>query len=404
MLRELSSNVPTVAPMSKPGSLLSKSAAQQLPSSDEEEDLEDACSDDELAATTQQQQQQASHTAGPHRLSRLVRNSDKRPGSNAGPQQSSDLADDLVSSLGRLGLGGPARPPSNPLASAPKPAPPRPPAAPKPNTISSPPELSEDDTEGSELEDDSDGEPYFERQVPQITATARGPAPTTTAADPEPGSMVLESKTQPGQRFTLPAPLAKKLYPHQEGGIRWLWSLWEMQRGGILGDDMGLGKTMQSSAFLAGMLGSRLARRALIIAPKTLLPHWIKELGVCGLAPLTREFFGSSEAERASSLRSVAHGRGVLVTTYGMVQHNAAQLAFGPGAGKGKGGGPGGEALTWDFILLDEGHKIKVGRLIKSRSAEARAGQEGLLQQCSNRCMIVHSGAQQAFCCLVCAC
>lgn len=357
LLRERNSNVPTLAPLSKPvtSAMLSKSAAQRLPSSDEEEDLEDSCSDDELAAITQQQQA----TAGPQRLSRLVRNSDKRQGSNEGPQWPSDLEDDLVSGLGRLGLGGPARPPSNPPPSAPKPGPPRPPAAPKPTTTtSSPPELSEDDTEGSELEDNSEDEPYFERQVPQITATARDPAPTT--ADPEPGSLVLDSKTQPGQRFTLPAPLAKKLYPHQEAGIRWLWSLWEMQRGGILGDDMGLGKTMQSSAFLAGMLGSRLARRALIIAPKTLLPHWIKELGVCGLSPLTREFFGSSEAERASSLRSVAHGRGVLVTTYGMVQHNAAQLAFGPGAGKGKGGGVGGEALTWDFILLDEGHKIKV--------------------------------------------
>lgn len=38
--------------------------------------------------------------------------------------------------------------------------------------------------------------------------------------------------------------------------------------------NQGLGKTMQCSAFLAGSLGAGAARRALIVAPKTLLAHW----------------------------------------------------------------------------------------------------------------------------------
>jgi hypothetical protein len=50
---------------------------------------------------------------------------------------------------------------------------------------------------------------------------------------------------------------------------------------------MHAGKTMQCSAFLAGMLKSRLSSRVLIIAPKTLLVHWAKELGVCSLGGST---------------------------------------------------------------------------------------------------------------------
>eukprot|EP00198_Chlamydomonas_reinhardtii_P013591 XP_001702928.1 SWI/SNF chromatin remodeling complex component [Chlamydomonas reinhardtii] len=121
----------------------------------------------------------------------------------------------------------------------------------------------------------------------------------------EPGALVLRSAVDPGRKpYVLAAGVACRLYPHQVVGVRWLWSLYDMQRGGILGDDMGLGKTMQCAAFLAGLLGSGLARRALIIAPKTLLPHWAKELRVCGLAGLTKEYFGSSVAERNAALRA----------------------------------------------------------------------------------------------------
>lgn len=46
----------------------------------------------------------------------------------------------------------------------------------------------------------------------------------------------------------------------------------------------------QICGFLAGLFHSRLIKRALIVAPKTLLPHWIKELSVVGLSEKTREW------------------------------------------------------------------------------------------------------------------
>ena len=35
-----------------------------------------------------------------------------------------------------------------------------------------------------------------------------------------------------------------------------------------------------------------------MVAPKTLLAHWEKELSVCGLASLTHEFYGTSQCAR----------------------------------------------------------------------------------------------------------
>lgn len=52
----------------------------------------------------------------------------------------------------------------------------------------------------------------------------------------------------PKFNYGLPGKVAKMLYPHQRDGLKWLWSLHCLGKGGILGDDMGLGKTMQVKA------------------------------------------------------------------------------------------------------------------------------------------------------------
>lgn len=43
-------------------------------------------------------------------------------------------------------------------------------------------------------------------------------------------------------------------------------------------------------------------RRAIVVAPKTLLAHWEKELRICGLASLTHHFYGSNQCERCAVL------------------------------------------------------------------------------------------------------
>ena len=164
---------------------------------------------------------------------------------------------------------------------------------------------------------------------------------------------------------------------------------------------------MQCAAFLAGMFSSRLARRVLIVAPKTLLLHWAKELAVCGLAARTHSYYTASEAERAAALRAVASpargAGGIMLTTYGMVLHNMRCLriredgrpsekrgplaklpASGGREGPKKGGGgasgwPGGkdddddddgggdaeddeeDLVPWDMIILDGGRGLRGG-------------------------------------------
>ncbi|GAB4855701.1 hypothetical protein Ancab_024343 [Ancistrocladus abbreviatus] len=161
--------------------------------------------------------------------------------------------------------------------------------------------------------------------------------------------------TGPTSTYRLPSKIGKMLYPHQRDGLRWLWSLHCQGKGGILGDDMGLGKTMQICGFLAGMFHSRMINRALIVAPKTLIPHWINELCAVGLSDKIREYFGTCAKTRQYELQYVLQDKGVLLTTYDIVRNNVKQLA-------------GRYSLeddndeddpVWDYMILDEGHLIK---------------------------------------------
>ncbi|KAM0069360.1 putative DNA helicase chromatin remodeling SNF2 family [Helianthus debilis subsp. tardiflorus] len=123
-------------------------------------------------------------------------------------------------------------------------------------------------------------------------------------------------------------------------------------KGGILGDDMGLGKTMQICGFLAGLFHSKLIKRVLVVAPKTLLPHWMKELGVVNLSRITREFFGTCSKARQYELQYVLQDKGVLLTTYDIVRNNVKALS-------GDYDEMEDDAVTWDYMILDEGHLIK---------------------------------------------
>ncbi|CAM6046593.1 unnamed protein product [Sphagnum compactum] len=159
-------------------------------------------------------------------------------------------------------------------------------------------------------------------------------------------------------RYILQAKIAKILYPHQSEGIRWLWGLHVKKMGGILGDDMGLGKTMQIASFLAGLFYSRLIKCAVIVAPKTLIAHWAKELASVGLARKTHDYSGTSVKAREYALECVLQVGGVLLTTYDMVRCNSKALR-GDFIGRDGYGDTSDDIVTWDYIILDEGHLVK---------------------------------------------
>ncbi|KAL3829771.1 hypothetical protein ACJIZ3_018573 [Penstemon smallii] len=155
--------------------------------------------------------------------------------------------------------------------------------------------------------------------------------------------------------YRLPGKIAKMLFPHQREGLKWLWSLHCKGKGGILGDDMGLGKTMQICGFIAGLFKSNLIRRVLVVAPKTLLTHWINELSTVGLSGITREYFATCTKLRHYELQYVLQDKGILLTTYDIVRNNTKSLC---GDYRDRDDGEEDEKL-WDYMVLDEGHLIK---------------------------------------------
>ncbi|XP_022680894.1 protein CHROMATIN REMODELING 24 isoform X2 [Setaria italica] len=164
--------------------------------------------------------------------------------------------------------------------------------------------------------------------------------------------------------YKLPGRIFKMLYPHQREGLRWLWVLHCRGTGGILGDDMGLGKTMQVSAFLAGLFHSHLIKRVLIVAPKTLLAHWTKELSVVGLKQKIRDYSGPSTNIRSYELQYAFKEGGVLLTTYDIVRNNY-KLIRGNSYNNDDDDE---EGTLWNYVILDEGHLIKNNNTQRAKS------------------------------------
>ncbi|MCO5552477.1 hypothetical protein L7F22_005989 [Adiantum nelumboides] len=158
--------------------------------------------------------------------------------------------------------------------------------------------------------------------------------------------------------FKLPQKIANILYPHQHEGIKWLWGLHVKGMGGILGDDMGLGKTMQIASFFVGLFTSDLIKHALIVAPKTLIAHWAKELSFVGLGRKTKDYSGTSASQRQYALQHVLQLGGILLTTYDVVRNNW-QALRGDFHGRDGFGDTSEDIITWDYMVLDEGHLIK---------------------------------------------
>ncbi|CAN6236773.1 unnamed protein product [Urochloa humidicola] len=165
--------------------------------------------------------------------------------------------------------------------------------------------------------------------------------------------------------YKLPGRIFKMLYPHQREGLQWLWVLHCRGTGGILGDDMGLGKTMQVSAFLAGLFHSRLIKRVLIVAPKTLLAHWTKELSVVGLKQKIRDYSGPSTNIRNHELQYAFKDGGVLLTTYDIVRNNYKLIR---GNSYNNDDDDAEEGALWNYVILDEGHLIKNNKTQRAQS------------------------------------
>jgi SNF2 family DNA or RNA helicase len=174
-----------------------------------------------------------------------------------------------------------------------------------------------------------------------------------------------DAMTHMGDGYYLFSELYNQLYSHQREGVLWMWSLFKKKKGGILGDDMGLGKTIQVIAYLSGMFDAENIKTVLIILPVAVITNWDNEfekwyeinqyLTFAFLLSLPRapgisvqHFHSNSKRDRDRALMKVQKRGGVCLTSYGMLVNNSDQLRDLEG-----------REFVWDYVILDEGHKIK---------------------------------------------
>ncbi|PVF96711.1 hypothetical protein CPB86DRAFT_786641 [Serendipita vermifera] len=196
------------------------------------------------------------------------------------------------------------------------------------------------------------------------------------------------------------------LKDYQLAGVQWLSTLHANGLNGILGDEMGLGKTLQTIAFLAYLRDMGIWGPFLIVCPLSVLHNWISEFSKFAPAIPVCMYHGTQE-ERAEMRRTVLRppvldgkasrprkplrGKGrkstssrkkaessdedlkdmdpwefpVVCTTYDIIIRDTQYLAnLVP-------------SRAWQFIVVDEGHRLKnmdcrLMREIKSYPSEHR--------------------------------
>ncbi|XP_077376732.1 DNA excision repair protein ERCC-6-like isoform X2 [Festucalex cinctus] len=155
--------------------------------------------------------------------------------------------------------------------------------------------------------------------------------------------------------------LYDKLYDYQKDGVAFLYGLYRDERkGGILADDMGLGKTIQVISFLSAMYDSEMIKYTMLVMPTSLVTNWTKELKKWTPGMRVKEFHGASRTERTKNLEKIQKRSGVIITTYTMLMNNWQELSSYQG-----------REFKWDYMILDEAHKIKTSTTKTAKSASA---------------------------------
>jgi superfamily II DNA or RNA helicase len=145
---------------------------------------------------------------------------------------------------------------------------------------------------------------------------------------------------KPKSDSEVPQGFLASLRPYQEDGFRWLQFLREQGFGGVLADDMGLGKTVQTICHLFEEKKSgRGNLPCLIIAPKSVVPNWEKE--VRKFAPSLTVL--ALQGDKRKRYYPVLKYSDLVVTSYPVLLRDADELL----------------AQEFHYVVLDEAHTIK---------------------------------------------
>ncbi|KAF2849728.1 SNF2 family helicase/ATPase-like protein PasG [Plenodomus tracheiphilus IPT5] len=134
---------------------------------------------------------------------------------------------------------------------------------------------------------------------------------------------------------------------YQLEGLEWMLSLYENGINGILADEMGLGKTIQTIAMLAHLWENKSYGPFLIAAPLSTTSNWVAEFGKWTPSLPVMLYHGDKkERERLRKTRLRNPGTDqfpIMVTSYEICMNDRKYLT----------------SFGWQFIIIDEGHRIK---------------------------------------------
>ncbi|XP_042519061.1 switch 2 [Macadamia integrifolia] len=163
--------------------------------------------------------------------------------------------------------------------------------------------------------------------------------------------------SSPGENpvVQVPASFNCRLLEHQREGVRFLYSLYKNNHGGILGDDMGLGKTIQTIAFLTAVVGnneeeedSNLPKGSqsvnkgsvLIVCPTSVIHNWEDEFSKWGTFSVA-VYHGPNRDLTLEKLE--AHVVQILITSFDTFRIHGTILS----------------EVQWDIVIVDEAHRLK---------------------------------------------
>lgn len=138
------------------------------------------------------------------------------------------------------------------------------------------------------------------------------------------------TQLKPPATMRWPKDLTATLRPYQKEAVLQLFTLKEWGLGALLADDMGLGKTLQAICLIEGY--------ALVIAPKSLVGNWQKELERFRPEIKITVFDGKNRALPPRETQSTQ----VILATYGLLRQDEALFS-----------------KTYDLLICDEAHAIK---------------------------------------------
>ncbi|WP_432522235.1 DEAD/DEAH box helicase [Kineococcus sp. SYSU DK006] len=171
-----------------------------------------------------------------------------------------------------------------------------------------------------------------------------------------------------------PPGLRAVLRPYQRRGLTWLATMSRLGLGAVLADDMGLGKTLQLLALLVHEHAQDEQARdgdardgdarvpgggpTLLVCPMSVVGNWQAE--AARFAPGLRVHVQHGPARpRGADLAAVAAGHDLVVTTYGLLVRDAADLA----------------RVPWRRVALDEAQHVKNAATRAARAVRALPAQ-----------------------------